>query len=243
MSGTLWLLPLEGGGFLDCGVRATLARRIETRDAPRFLFSGVRLTDAGIRTATTQEADYVRWGSTKRVMNLRKEQQDSLWVAVVHSAFPLSFPAASFPLPGIGPPSTFGMDHLGSVVGRLTPRLPSTASPTPDRRFRKVLARRLETGPLARLCFSCRHRHRHRHRRRRGRAVTGRGPGQERTLPGVLAAPVGPFFHSGFRRVGHGRARACSPDEEGRCASLFSSGTRTHTHTLSLCIGCRLNGS
>lgn len=34
-----------------------------------------------------QEADYVRSGNTKRVTNLRKEQQDNLWEGIVQSAF------------------------------------------------------------------------------------------------------------------------------------------------------------
>lgn len=32
-----------------------------------------------------QEADYVRWGTVKRVTNLRKEQQDALWDGLVDS--------------------------------------------------------------------------------------------------------------------------------------------------------------
>lgn len=36
-----------------------------------------------------KEADFVRWGSVKRVTNLRKEQQDALWEGVVRSASPV----------------------------------------------------------------------------------------------------------------------------------------------------------
>ncbi|GAA5880006.1 hypothetical protein JCM3774_005473 [Rhodotorula dairenensis] len=49
---------------------------------------GNRVRIDEIRTgfmALIKEADYVRWGSTKRVMNLPKEQQDNLWDAVVHT--------------------------------------------------------------------------------------------------------------------------------------------------------------
>ena len=37
-----------------------------------------------------KEADFVRWGSVKRVTNLRKEQQDALWDGVVRSELPYS---------------------------------------------------------------------------------------------------------------------------------------------------------
>lgn len=30
-----------------------------------------------------KEADFVRWGSTKRVVNLRRQEQDALWEGVL----------------------------------------------------------------------------------------------------------------------------------------------------------------
>jgi hypothetical protein len=37
-----------------------------------------------------QEADCIRWGSVKRVTNLRKEEQDALWESVINSAIVLT---------------------------------------------------------------------------------------------------------------------------------------------------------
>lgn len=35
-----------------------------------------------------KEADFVRWGNTKRVVNLRREEQGGIWEGVVESASP-----------------------------------------------------------------------------------------------------------------------------------------------------------
>lgn len=62
--------------------------------------------------ALVKEADYVRWGSTKRVMNLRKEQQDNLWDAVVENDFEKYWNVASklvpLPAPTPAPATTSG---------------------------------------------------------------------------------------------------------------------------------------
>ncbi|GAA6058432.1 hypothetical protein NBRC10513_000133 [Rhodotorula toruloides] len=52
-----------------------------------------------------KEADYVRSGNTKRVMNLRKEQQDGLWEGVVQNGFDKYWSVGSrlVPLPSLGP--------------------------------------------------------------------------------------------------------------------------------------------
>ncbi|KAL8281503.1 hypothetical protein RQP46_006187 [Phenoliferia psychrophenolica] len=57
-----------------------------------------------------KEADFVRWGSVKRVTNLRKEQQDALWEGVVRNDF----------------------DQFWAVASKLVP-LPSAPSPNPSR--------------------------------------------------------------------------------------------------------------
>lgn len=59
-----------------------------------------------------QEADYVRYGNTKRVTNLRKEQQDNLWEGVVQSAPPPSL------LPPSAPLTTLDEHPLTQVVAR-----------------------------------------------------------------------------------------------------------------------------
>ncbi|SCZ88911.1 BZ3500_MvSof-1268-A1-R1_C048g00175 [Microbotryum saponariae] len=51
-----------------------------------------------------KEADYVRWGSVKRVTNLRKEQQDGLWEGVVNN----------------------DLDKFWSIASRLVPPPPPT---------------------------------------------------------------------------------------------------------------------
>ncbi|TNY20575.1 autophagy protein 5, partial [Rhodotorula diobovata] len=68
--------------------------------------------------AMVKEADYVRWGNTKRVTNLRKEQQDNLWEGVVQNDY----------------------DKFWHVASKLVPlpALPSSAasrSPTPSSSF------------------------------------------------------------------------------------------------------------
>ncbi|KWU41647.1 hypothetical protein RHOSPDRAFT_30403 [Rhodotorula sp. JG-1b] len=55
--------------------------------------------------ALVKEADYVRWGSTKRVMNLRKELQDNLWEAVVENDFEKYWNVASKLVPLPAPPA------------------------------------------------------------------------------------------------------------------------------------------
>ncbi|GAA5858898.1 hypothetical protein JCM8547_007147 [Rhodosporidiobolus lusitaniae] len=70
--------------------------------------------------AMVKEADYVRWGSTKRVTNLRKEQQDALWEGVVQNNFDKFWTVASrlIPLPSLPSPSS--------------PSLTPSRSPTPS---------------------------------------------------------------------------------------------------------------
>ncbi|GAA6028924.1 hypothetical protein JCM8097_001508 [Rhodosporidiobolus ruineniae] len=68
------------------------------------LVVGNRVEDARVGfMAMVKEADYVRWGSTKRVTNLRKEQQDALWDGVVQNNFDKYWTVASrlIPLPSL----------------------------------------------------------------------------------------------------------------------------------------------
>ncbi|GAA5823957.1 hypothetical protein JCM11251_003357 [Rhodosporidiobolus azoricus] len=62
---------------------------VHLRDPPMGeLVVGNRVEDARMGfMAMVKEADYVRSGSTKRVTNLRKEQQDALWEGVVQNNF------------------------------------------------------------------------------------------------------------------------------------------------------------
>ncbi|GAA5982162.1 hypothetical protein JCM11641_000607 [Rhodosporidiobolus odoratus] len=68
--------------------------------------------------AMVKEADYVRWGNTKRVTNLRKEQQDALWDGVVQNNFDKYWAVASRLTP------------LPSLTSATTPS--ATRSPTPS---------------------------------------------------------------------------------------------------------------
>ncbi|KAI5477560.1 autophagy-related protein 5 [Pseudohyphozyma bogoriensis] len=65
-----------------------------------------------------KEADFVRWGSVKRVTNLRKEQQDNLWEGVVQNDYEKFWAVASklVPLPSAS----------------LTASPSNTRSPTPN---------------------------------------------------------------------------------------------------------------
>lgn len=61
-----------------------------------------------------KEADFVRWGSTKRVTNLRKTEQDALWEGVVSHNFDTYWSVASKIIPampdnsaGVGTPSGY----------------------------------------------------------------------------------------------------------------------------------------
>ncbi|UZJ54202.1 hypothetical protein CBS101457_003522 [Exobasidium rhododendri] len=70
-----------------------------------------------------KEADFVRWGSTKRVTNLRKTEQDALWEGVVTHNFELYWSVASKIIPSM-PTSE------GGVTNSHQPRTPSTATIT-----------------------------------------------------------------------------------------------------------------
>ncbi|GAA5993516.1 hypothetical protein JCM10908_000627 [Rhodotorula pacifica] len=83
--------------------------------------------------ALIKEADYVRWGSTKRVMNLRKEQQDNLWDAVVQHDFEKYWQVASKLVPLPAPPSSASSASTTSAPSssRITSTPPPpSASPT-----------------------------------------------------------------------------------------------------------------
>ncbi|GAA6026089.1 hypothetical protein JCM8202_002517 [Rhodotorula sphaerocarpa] len=89
-----------------------------------------------IRTAfmaLVKESDYVRWGSTKRVMNLRKEQQDSLWEAVMQNDFDRYWQVASKLVPLPAPPSTASAPASSASSSRIgTPSSsPSPSQPPP----------------------------------------------------------------------------------------------------------------
>ncbi|GAA5842213.1 hypothetical protein JCM9279_002820 [Rhodotorula babjevae] len=90
-----------GGAALGAPWRVTL----HLRDPPseQLLVSNrVEDTRAGFM-AMVKEADYVRYGNTKRVTNLRKEQQDNLWEGVVQNDFDKFWNVASklVPLPAL----------------------------------------------------------------------------------------------------------------------------------------------
>ncbi|GAA6057247.1 hypothetical protein JCM3770_003821 [Rhodotorula araucariae] len=86
--------------------RVTLRLRDPPADA---LLVSNRVEDARAGfMAMVKEADYVRWGNTKRVTNLRKEQQDNLWEGVVQSDFDKYWLVASklVPLPSLSSSSS-----------------------------------------------------------------------------------------------------------------------------------------
>jgi autophagy-related protein 5 len=66
-----------------------------------------------------KEADFVRWGSTKRVTNLRKTEQDALWEGVVSHNFELYWSVASKIIPSMptsDPNLTAGRAHNGDGI-------------------------------------------------------------------------------------------------------------------------------
>ncbi|GJN92304.1 hypothetical protein Rhopal_005334-T1 [Rhodotorula paludigena] len=94
---------------------------LHLRDPPadKLLVSN-RVEDARVGfMAMVKEADYVRSGSTKRVTNLRKEQQDNLWEGIVQNDFDKYWTVASKLIPLPAP-----LSHSSSPT--------STRSPTPS---------------------------------------------------------------------------------------------------------------
>ncbi|BGO99910.1 Autophagy protein 5 [Rhodotorula toruloides] len=94
---------------------------LHLRDPPSdVLVVSNKIEDARVGfMAMVKEADYIRSGNTKRVMNLRKERQDGLWEGVVQNNFDKYWSVGSrlVPLPSLGP-------HFASPA--------STRSPTPS---------------------------------------------------------------------------------------------------------------
>jgi autophagy-related protein 5 len=70
-----------------------------------------------------KEADFVRWGSTKRVTNLRKTEQDALWEGVVSHNFETYWSVASKIIPAVPVTSS------ESVLPAHSSRNPSFSTP------------------------------------------------------------------------------------------------------------------
>ena len=70
-----------------------------------------------------KEADFVRWGSTKRVTNLRKTEQDALWEGVVSHDFDAYWSVASKIIP---PMTAFDPAQGGAASSS---RAPSVSTP------------------------------------------------------------------------------------------------------------------
>lgn len=78
-----------------------------------------------------KEADFVRYGSTKRVTNLRKTEQDALWEGVVQQDFEMYWSVASKLIPNTGASNTESLPH--SLPGSVSPsRAPSISLSTTD---------------------------------------------------------------------------------------------------------------
>lgn len=75
-----------------------------------------------------KEADFVRWGSTKRVTNLRKTEQDALWEGVVNHNFETYWSVASKIIPPM-PTSESGNTSTTSSSNHPS-RAPSVSTPT-----------------------------------------------------------------------------------------------------------------
>ncbi|KAE8220112.1 hypothetical protein CF319_g6310 [Tilletia indica] len=87
-----------------------------------------------------KEADFVRWGTTRRVVNLRRTEQDALWEGVVEHDFekywsvaakllpPLNPSSASANAPGPSEPITDGFHALSISPSRTPSLVPSIAS-------------------------------------------------------------------------------------------------------------------
>ncbi|KPV73475.1 uncharacterized protein RHOBADRAFT_54695 [Rhodotorula graminis WP1] len=101
---------LEGGVGAGATSGAPWRVTLHLRDPPaEQLLVSNRVEDARAGfMAMVKEADYVRYGNTKRVTNLRKEQQDNLWEGVLQNDFDKYWNVASklVPLPALPSTST-----------------------------------------------------------------------------------------------------------------------------------------
>ncbi len=85
-----------------------------------------------------QEADYVRWGTVKRVTNLRKEQQDALWDGLVNSEPLSSWHGRPSVWPLADDPALAALaddfDKYWAVASKLVPlpSAPDSRAPTPN---------------------------------------------------------------------------------------------------------------
>ncbi|KAM0787037.1 hypothetical protein ACM66B_006303 [Microbotryomycetes sp. NB124-2] len=75
-----------------------------------------------------KESDYTRYGSTKRIVNLRREQQDAVWEGVVQSDFEKYWNVAS---KLISLPMTTASHPPSPNPSSLQPSPPMTRSPSP----------------------------------------------------------------------------------------------------------------
>lgn len=74
-----------------------------------------------------KEADFVRWGSTKRVTNLRKTEQDALWEGVVSHNFETFWSVACKIIP---PMPTAESENSTTTSSAHPSRAPSVSTPT-----------------------------------------------------------------------------------------------------------------
>ncbi|CEH12948.1 Protein involved in autophagy and nutrient starvation [Ceraceosorus bombacis] len=78
-----------------------------------------------------KEADFVRWGSTRRVTNLRKVDQDNLWTGVVSHNFELYSSIASKLFPAVALVNASSNLDNATGLGAQTHNAASGAGPTP----------------------------------------------------------------------------------------------------------------
>ncbi len=116
-------------------------------------------SNAGLESCKTsfmsmmKEADFVRYGSTKKVTNLRKQEQDTLWESVVSHNYDLFWSVANKLVPNVAV-SSVDSSGLTATPGRssITSRTLSSIWVTIDRRHQYSAALRRKPTNLKQSC-------------------------------------------------------------------------------------------
>ncbi|KDQ49374.1 hypothetical protein JAAARDRAFT_212250 [Jaapia argillacea MUCL 33604] len=78
-----------------------------------------------------KEADFIRWGNTKRMTGLRKAEQDGIWEGIKERRLPVSIYLVGFTSNPTSPPTTDNFDDYWRVASKVTPTTSPTRSYSP----------------------------------------------------------------------------------------------------------------
>lgn len=112
-------------------------------------------SNAGLESCKTsfmsmiKEADFVRYGSTKKVVNLRKQEQDTLWDGVVSHDYELFWSIANKLVPnaGVSSPDTGAMSSAAGRSPTTSRTLSLNLGGAHDERSAPIIQRSLTTQP------------------------------------------------------------------------------------------------